>query len=107
MTVLDIVTVHQAREISQREIIHPTAVHTQSKLHELEQGWEALRWTAMHSFLLLLFQLSRTTKMCDQTFLAVVFGPCDKCSKEKPLRAVYIKSEQLSYCSLCVEVVRY
>ncbi|XP_047916282.2 guanine nucleotide-binding protein subunit beta-5 isoform X1 [Anser cygnoides] len=42
--------------------------------------------------------------MCDQTFLAVVFGPCDKCSKEKPLRAVYIKSEQLSYCSLCVEM---
>ncbi|GAB0194103.1 unconventional myosin-Vc [Grus japonensis] len=50
-------------------------------------------------------QLSRTAKMCDQTFLAVVFGPCDKCSKEKPLRAVYIKSEQLSYCSLCVEMM--
>ncbi|XP_009468551.1 PREDICTED: unconventional myosin-Vc [Nipponia nippon] len=49
-------------------------------------------------------QLSRTAKMCDQTFLAVVFGPCDKCSNEKPLRAVYIKSEQLSYCSLCVEM---
>ncbi|KAM6301563.1 guanine nucleotide-binding protein subunit beta-5 [Podargus strigoides] len=43
--------------------------------------------------------------MCDQTFLAVVFGPCDKCSKEKPLRAVYIKSKQLSYCSLCVELM--
>ncbi|XP_037250607.1 guanine nucleotide-binding protein subunit beta-5 isoform X2 [Falco naumanni] len=43
--------------------------------------------------------------MCDQTFLAIVFGPCDKCSKEKPLRAVYIKSEQLSYCSLCVEMM--
>ncbi|OWK62198.1 Guanine nucleotide-binding protein subunit beta-5 [Lonchura striata] len=45
------------------------------------------------------------TKM-DQTFLAIVFGPCDKCSKEKPLRPVSVKSEQRSYCSLCVEMVR-
>ncbi|RLW03821.1 hypothetical protein DV515_00006329 [Chloebia gouldiae] len=42
----------------------------------------------------------------DQTFLAIVFGPCDKCNKEKPLRPVSVKSEQRSYCSLCVEMDR-
>ncbi|KYO21219.1 guanine nucleotide binding protein (G protein), beta 5a isoform B [Alligator mississippiensis] len=54
---------------------------------------------------LLLKKLQSTAKMCDQTFLATVFGPCDKCSNLKPLRAIYIKSSQLDYCSLCVEML--
>lgn len=72
----------------------------------LRPAWAVLGaqcWPGMHAFLLL-FQLSWSIKM-DQTFLAIVFGPCDKCSKDKPLRPVTVKSEQRSYCSLCVEMV--
>lgn len=106
VTVLYIVTVHPAREIS----------HTQ-RLSSLQMSIYSLGCLSCHcsggsfvldwnAFLLLLFQLSWPTKM-DQTFLAIVFGPCDKCSKEKPLRPVSVKSEQRSYCSLCVEMVRH
>uniref|UniRef100_I3MM57 G protein subunit beta 5 n=1 Tax=Ictidomys tridecemlineatus TaxID=43179 RepID=I3MM57_ICTTR len=43
--------------------------------------------------------------MCDQTFLVNVFGSCDKCFKQRALRTVFKKSQQLSYCSICVELV--
>ncbi|KAL8197201.1 UNVERIFIED_CONTAM: guanine nucleotide binding protein (G protein), beta 5 [Gekko kuhli] len=48
---------------------------------------------------------SLTAKMCDQTFLANVFGPCDYCYDERPLQEVYRKSEKFNYCSLCVEMM--
>uniref|UniRef100_A0A8C9SZR1 Guanine nucleotide binding protein (G protein), beta 5b n=2 Tax=Scleropages formosus TaxID=113540 RepID=A0A8C9SZR1_SCLFO len=41
--------------------------------------------------------------MCDQTFLAITFGPCDNCSETKPLMNIYVKNEPINYCSLCVE----
>lgn len=44
--------------------------------------------------------------MCDQTFVAVTFGPCDSCSKASPLMNIYIKNEPINYCSFCVEMVR-
>ncbi|KAL2088780.1 hypothetical protein ACEWY4_015679 [Coilia grayii] len=43
--------------------------------------------------------------MCDQTFVAVTFGPCDNCSKTKPLMNIYLKNEAINYCSLCVELM--
>uniref|UniRef100_G1P817 Guanine nucleotide-binding protein subunit beta-5 n=1 Tax=Myotis lucifugus TaxID=59463 RepID=G1P817_MYOLU len=43
--------------------------------------------------------------MCDQTFLVNVFGSCDKCFKQRALRPVFKKSQQLSYCSTCAEIV--
>ncbi|OCT89582.1 hypothetical protein XELAEV_180182012mg, partial [Xenopus laevis] len=43
--------------------------------------------------------------MCDQTFLAVLFGPCAKCKRERPLRTIYVKAEAVTYCSLCVEMM--
>lgn len=46
-------------------------------------------------------------KMCDQTFLAITFGPCDSCSQNKPLMNIYLKNEPINYCSLCVELVCY
>ncbi len=46
-------------------------------------------------------------KMCDQTFLAITFGPCDNCSQNKPLLNIYLKNEPINYCSLCVELVCY
>lgn len=46
-------------------------------------------------------------KMCDQTFLAITFGPCDNCSQNKPLMNIYLKNEPINYCSLCVELVCY
>ncbi|OBS66304.1 hypothetical protein A6R68_05159, partial [Neotoma lepida] len=42
--------------------------------------------------------------MCDQTFLVNVFGSCDKCFKQRALRPVFKKSQQLSYCSTCAEI---
>ncbi|ROJ25294.1 Guanine nucleotide-binding protein subunit beta-5b, partial [Anabarilius grahami] len=44
-------------------------------------------------------------KMCDQTFLAITFGPCDNCSQNKPLMNIYLKNEPINYCSLCVEMM--
>ncbi|KAK7832674.1 hypothetical protein U0070_026870 [Myodes glareolus] len=46
-----------------------------------------------------------SSKMCDQTFLVNVFGSCDKCFKQRALRPVFKKSQQLSYCSTCAEIV--
>ncbi|XP_037613836.1 guanine nucleotide-binding protein subunit beta-5b [Sebastes umbrosus] len=43
--------------------------------------------------------------MCDQTFVAATFGPCDSCSKASPLMNIYIKSEAINYCSFCVELM--
>ncbi|XP_016087440.1 guanine nucleotide-binding protein subunit beta-5-like [Sinocyclocheilus grahami] len=43
--------------------------------------------------------------MCDQTFLAITFGPCDNCSQNKPLMNIYLKNEPINYCSLCVELM--
>lgn len=43
--------------------------------------------------------------MCDQTFMAATFGPCDSCGKASPLMNIYIKSEAINYCSFCVEMV--
>ncbi|EAW77438.1 guanine nucleotide binding protein (G protein), beta 5, isoform CRA_c [Homo sapiens] len=43
--------------------------------------------------------------MCDQTFLVNVFGSCDKCFKQRALRPVFKKSQQLSYCSTCAEIM--
>ncbi|MEQ2314383.1 Guanine nucleotide-binding protein subunit beta-5b, partial [Ameca splendens] len=43
--------------------------------------------------------------MCDQTFMAATFGPCDSCSKASPLMNIYIKSEAINYCSFCVEMM--
>uniref|UniRef100_A0A3Q2V2I3 Guanine nucleotide binding protein (G protein), beta 5b n=1 Tax=Haplochromis burtoni TaxID=8153 RepID=A0A3Q2V2I3_HAPBU len=43
--------------------------------------------------------------MCDQTFVAATFGPCDSCSKPSPLMNIYIKNEATNYCSLCVEMM--
>lgn len=43
--------------------------------------------------------------MCDQTFLVNVFGSCDKCFKQRALRPVFKKSQQLNYCSTCAEIV--
>lgn len=45
--------------------------------------------------------------MCDQTFMAATFGPCDSCSKPSPLMNIYIKNEATNYCSLCVEMVMF
>lgn len=45
--------------------------------------------------------------MCDQTFVAATFGPCDSCSKPSPLMNIYIKNEATNYCSLCVEMVMF
>ncbi|EDL26314.1 guanine nucleotide binding protein, beta 5, isoform CRA_e [Mus musculus] len=43
--------------------------------------------------------------MCDQTFLVNVFGSCDKCFKQRALRPVFKKSQQLNYCSTCAEIM--
>uniref|UniRef100_A0A8K9V0F7 Guanine nucleotide binding protein (G protein), beta 5b n=1 Tax=Oncorhynchus mykiss TaxID=8022 RepID=A0A8K9V0F7_ONCMY len=43
--------------------------------------------------------------MCDQTFLAITFGPCDSCSENRPLMNLYIKTEPINYCSLCMEIM--
>uniref|UniRef100_A0A8C7XZM8 G protein subunit beta 5 n=1 Tax=Oryzias sinensis TaxID=183150 RepID=A0A8C7XZM8_9TELE len=43
--------------------------------------------------------------MCDQTFMAATFGPCDSCGKASPLMNIYIKSEAINYCSFCVEMM--
>uniref|UniRef100_A0AAQ6IHG8 G protein subunit beta 5 n=1 Tax=Anabas testudineus TaxID=64144 RepID=A0AAQ6IHG8_ANATE len=43
--------------------------------------------------------------MCDQTFLAATFGPCDSCGNASPLMNIYIKSEAINYCSFCVEMM--
>ena len=43
--------------------------------------------------------------MCDQTFLAITFGPCENCTENKPLMNLYIKTDPINYCSLCVETV--
>ncbi|EPY86076.1 guanine nucleotide-binding protein, beta-5 subunit isoform b isoform 1-like protein [Camelus ferus] len=50
-------------------------------------------------------QLHLGGKMCDQTFLVNVFGSCDNCFKQRALRTVFKKSQQLSYCSICAEIV--
>lgn len=44
--------------------------------------------------------------MCDQTFVAATFGPCDRCGNASPLMNIYIKNEAINYCSFCVEMVR-
>ncbi|XP_061880439.1 guanine nucleotide-binding protein subunit beta-5b-like [Entelurus aequoreus] len=41
--------------------------------------------------------------MCDQTFVAATFGPCESCDKASPLMNIYIKTEAINYCSFCVE----
>ncbi|XP_077568546.1 guanine nucleotide-binding protein subunit beta-5b-like isoform X2 [Stigmatopora nigra] len=41
--------------------------------------------------------------MCDQTFVAVTFGPCESCDKASPLMNIYIKTEPINYCAFCVE----
>ncbi|XP_061670810.1 guanine nucleotide-binding protein subunit beta-5b [Syngnathoides biaculeatus] len=41
--------------------------------------------------------------MCDQTFVAVTFGPCESCDQASPLMNIYIKTEPINYCSFCVE----
>uniref|UniRef100_A0AAY4CTI0 Uncharacterized protein n=1 Tax=Denticeps clupeoides TaxID=299321 RepID=A0AAY4CTI0_9TELE len=43
--------------------------------------------------------------MCDQTFLAITFGPCESCGVTKPLMNIYLKNEPINYCSLCVELM--
>lgn len=43
--------------------------------------------------------------MCDQTFVAATFGPCDSCANPSPLMNIYIKNEPINYCSFCVEMV--
>uniref|UniRef100_A0AAR2JY43 G protein subunit beta 5 n=1 Tax=Pygocentrus nattereri TaxID=42514 RepID=A0AAR2JY43_PYGNA len=43
--------------------------------------------------------------MCDQTFVAITFGPCDSCSQNKPLMNIYLQNEPVNYCSLCVELM--
>uniref|UniRef100_A0A667WLD0 G protein subunit beta 5 n=1 Tax=Myripristis murdjan TaxID=586833 RepID=A0A667WLD0_9TELE len=43
--------------------------------------------------------------MCDQTFMAITFGPCDNCSTTSPLMNIYIKNEPTNYCSFCVEMM--
>ncbi|XP_010889566.1 guanine nucleotide-binding protein subunit beta-5b [Esox lucius] len=43
--------------------------------------------------------------MCDQTFVAITFGPCDSCSENRPLMNLYIKTEPINYCSLCMEIM--
>ncbi|KAM5235541.1 guanine nucleotide-binding protein subunit beta-5 [Ctenodactylus gundi] len=43
--------------------------------------------------------------MCDQTFLVNVFGSCDKCFKQRALRPVFKRSQQLNYCSTCAEIM--
>ncbi|XP_051236269.1 guanine nucleotide-binding protein subunit beta-5b [Dicentrarchus labrax] len=43
--------------------------------------------------------------MCDQTFLAATFGPCDSCGKASPLMNIYIKNDAINYCSFCMEVM--
>ncbi|KAL0168991.1 hypothetical protein M9458_037213, partial [Cirrhinus mrigala] len=49
-------------------------------------------------------QPQQDAKMCDQTFLAITFGPCDSCGLNKPLMNIYLKNEPINYCSLCVEL---
>ncbi|KAM4602563.1 guanine nucleotide-binding protein subunit beta-5b [Polymixia lowei] len=43
--------------------------------------------------------------MCDQTFMAITFGPCGSCSKASPLMNIYVKNEAINYCSFCVEMM--
>ncbi|KAA8596048.1 hypothetical protein FQN60_011339, partial [Etheostoma spectabile] len=43
--------------------------------------------------------------MCDQTFVAATFGPCESCGLASPLMNIYIKTEPINYCSFCVEVM--
>ena len=43
--------------------------------------------------------------MCDQTFVAATFGPCDSCANPSPLMNIYIKNEPINYCSFCMEMV--
>uniref|UniRef100_A0A8C6UX37 Guanine nucleotide binding protein (G protein), beta 5b n=1 Tax=Neogobius melanostomus TaxID=47308 RepID=A0A8C6UX37_9GOBI len=43
--------------------------------------------------------------MCDQTFMAATFGPCESCGKPSPLMNIYIKNEAINYCSFCVELM--
>uniref|UniRef100_H3CXZ5 Guanine nucleotide binding protein (G protein), beta 5b n=1 Tax=Tetraodon nigroviridis TaxID=99883 RepID=H3CXZ5_TETNG len=43
--------------------------------------------------------------MCDQTFVAATFGPCDSCANPSPLMNIYIKNEPINYCSFCVEMM--
>ncbi|XP_023117358.1 guanine nucleotide-binding protein subunit beta-5b [Amphiprion ocellaris] len=43
--------------------------------------------------------------MCDQTFVAATFGPCDSCGTASPLMNIYIKNEPINYCSFCMEVM--
>uniref|UniRef100_A0A4W4EKR5 G protein subunit beta 5 n=1 Tax=Electrophorus electricus TaxID=8005 RepID=A0A4W4EKR5_ELEEL len=43
--------------------------------------------------------------MCDHTFVAITFGPCDSCTLNKPLMNIYLQNEPVNYCSLCVEMM--
>ncbi|KAM6980576.1 guanine nucleotide-binding protein subunit beta-5b [Aplochiton taeniatus] len=43
--------------------------------------------------------------MCDQTFVAITFGPCDNCTANRPLMNIYIQTEAINYCALCVELM--
>ncbi|KAG8001413.1 Guanine nucleotide-binding protein subunit beta-5 [Nibea albiflora] len=43
--------------------------------------------------------------MCDQTFVAATFGPCESCGNASPLMNIYIKTEPINYCSFCVEMM--
>lgn len=65
-------------------------------------------WSAWWSASLCVQQACRwsSAAMCDQTFMAATFGPCDSCSKASPLMNIYIKSEAINYCSFCVEMVK-
>ncbi|XP_076012410.1 guanine nucleotide-binding protein subunit beta-5b-like [Genypterus blacodes] len=43
--------------------------------------------------------------MCDQTFVADTFGPCERCTKPSPLLNIYLNNEAINYCSFCVEMM--
>ncbi|XP_034042781.1 guanine nucleotide-binding protein subunit beta-5b [Thalassophryne amazonica] len=43
--------------------------------------------------------------MCDQTFVAVNFGPCESCGNPGPLMNIYLNNEPINYCSFCVEMM--
>lgn len=73
-----------------------------SGLQKLSRSTRCLSPRPVHSFLS--FSLI-PAKMCDQTFLVNVFGSCDKCFKQRALRPVFKKSQQLNYCSTCAEIV--
>lgn len=76
------------------------------KSHKKNKIKRKLWWLNLCAFVGFLQVCSwSSAAMCDQTFIATTFGPCDSCSQQSPLMNIYINSEPINYCSFCVEMV--